>query len=188
MKLSYFFLLTTAVSIHHVAAFPNPVSQPGKENKIPQRFRVKSQQTINGLPTTTLEAINKTDLYIKDVPDDLEDWQWWCSDDRSYCDADWAPTVDESWALAEYLYDLDQECTIQREPGSKDDGYVVMVTDGWHAKVGGFFTHMGDTDRGYRAKYPCWRIGYILFYLIEACQCNGRVVGKTIAHFSEFFI
>lgn len=114
-----------------------------------------------------------------EIPDDLKNWPWWCSSDRSYCGASWAPTVSESTALADYLRDLgDTQCTLERAKGSKDDAYTIMAVINGHAKVGGFFTHLGDTDRAYKVSYPCLQLGYILYSLIEACQCNGRVVGK----------
>lgn len=114
------------------------------------------------------------------IPDDLKNWPWWCSADRSYCDASWAPTVGEAYALADYLSDLGKtECVIERPPGSNIDGYIQFKQVNEHAKVGGFFTHLGDTDRGYAVSFFCNDIGYILYSLIEACQCNGRIVGST---------
>jgi hypothetical protein len=88
-----------------------------------------------------------------EIPDDLKNWPWWCSEDRSYCGASWAPTVDEGNALAAFLESKgDTDCTISRPQGSNADGYTANAIINNHAKVGMFFTHFGDTDRAYKGK------------------------------------
>jgi hypothetical protein len=89
-----------------------------------------------------------------EIPDDLKNWPWWCSEDRSYCDATWAPTVAEGNALAAWLEAKgDTPCTISRPQNSNADGYTSYTQVNNHAKVGMFFTHFGDTDRAYQGKF-----------------------------------
>lgn len=120
MKLALSISLVVAGLAFETAALPNTYSEPHSffdKRGIPARFEVTGHETINGVKSTTVENKNMSALYgeyeapscehslMKTsvvIPDDLKNWPWWCGEDRSYCNAAWAPTVGEGNALAQW--------------------------------------------------------------------------------------
>ncbi|KAF2449821.1 hypothetical protein P171DRAFT_440271 [Karstenula rhodostoma CBS 690.94] len=136
MKLTLSISLVVAALSFKTVALPNTYSEPHSffdKRGIPARFEVTKHETINGIKSTTIENKNISALYV--IPDDLKNWPWWCSGDRSYCDAAWAPTVAEGNALAQWLVDRgDADCTIERPQNSKADAYTAFAQANDHAK------------------------------------------------------